>query len=86
MNWAGAPVREMDWLLRLQSQKPLSIVGYVICSDRTGQSDDQQALIWFATHFKELATILAERNGVICLHLAVEVVPTHSSLTKSDTA
>lgn len=32
-----------------------------------------QALVWFATHFRDLATIMAERNGVISLHLAVEV-------------
>ncbi len=35
---------------------------------------DSHALVWFATHFVELATIMAERNGVISLHLAVEVV------------
>jgi DNA mismatch repair protein MSH4 len=32
-----------------------------------------QALVWFATHFRDLATVLAERNGVVNLHLAVEV-------------
>lgn len=32
-----------------------------------------KALIWFATHFRDLANILAERNGVVNLHLAVIV-------------
>ena len=30
-----------------------------------------RALVWFATHFRDLALILAERNGVVNLHLAV---------------
>ncbi|KAB8336842.1 hypothetical protein FH972_021150 [Carpinus fangiana] len=32
-----------------------------------------RALIWFATHFTELAAVLSERNGVINLHLAVDL-------------
>lgn len=34
---------------------------------------ESEALIWFVTHFRDLATILAERNGVVNLHLAVEM-------------
>lgn len=34
---------------------------------------DSRALVWFATHFVDLAKILAERNGVISLHLAVDM-------------
>ncbi|THX49502.1 hypothetical protein D6D06_08528 [Aureobasidium pullulans] len=30
-----------------------------------------RALVWFATHFRDLAKILAERNGVVNKHLAV---------------
>ncbi|KAF2863252.1 hypothetical protein K470DRAFT_211378 [Piedraia hortae CBS 480.64] len=30
-----------------------------------------RALVWFATHFRELASTLGERNGVVNLHLAV---------------
>lgn len=33
---------------------------------------ESRALVWFATHFRDLATIMAERNGVINLHLAVD--------------
>ena len=32
-----------------------------------------RALVWFATHFRDLATILAERTGVVNLHLKVEI-------------
>ena len=32
-----------------------------------------QALVWFATHFRDLAEIMSERTGVVNLHLAVEV-------------
>lgn len=34
---------------------------------------DSRALVWFATHFRDLATILSERNGVVSLHLAVDM-------------
>lgn len=33
---------------------------------------ESRALVWFATHFRDLANIMAERNGVINLHLAVD--------------
>ncbi|THY06932.1 hypothetical protein D6D01_09839 [Aureobasidium pullulans] len=32
-----------------------------------------RALVWFATHFRDLAKILAERNGVVNKHLAVDM-------------
>lgn len=31
------------------------------------------AFVWFATHFRDLATILAERSGVVNFHLAVDM-------------
>lgn len=34
---------------------------------------DSGAFVWFATHFRDLATILSERNGVVSLHLAVDM-------------
>jgi len=34
---------------------------------------ESKALVWFATHFRDLAKILAERNGVVNLHLSVEM-------------
>jgi DNA mismatch repair protein MSH4 len=34
---------------------------------------ESRAFIWFATHFRELTEILAERAGVVNLHMQVEV-------------
>jgi DNA mismatch repair protein MSH4 len=34
---------------------------------------ESRALVWFVTHFADVATIMAERNGVINLHLAVDM-------------
>ena len=34
---------------------------------------ESKAFVWFATHFGDLAKILAERNGVVNLHLSVEL-------------
>ena len=31
------------------------------------------AFVWFATHFRDLAKVLAERSGVVNLHLSVEM-------------
>ncbi|EME80300.1 uncharacterized protein MYCFIDRAFT_189891 [Pseudocercospora fijiensis CIRAD86] len=32
-----------------------------------------RALVWFATHFRDLAQILSERSGVVNLHLSVDI-------------
>ncbi|KAL0637754.1 MutS protein msh4 [Maublancomyces gigas] len=34
---------------------------------------ESRAFVWFATHFRDLASILAERAGVVNLHLQVEM-------------
>ena len=34
---------------------------------------DSGAFVWFATHFRDLPKILAERNGVVNLHLSVNM-------------
>lgn len=39
------------------------------------------ALVWFVTHFHDLATIMAERSGVVSLHLASEISPDASKMT-----
>ena len=36
---------------------------------------ESRALVWFATHFRDLSNILAERNGVVNLHLSVNMSP-----------
>ncbi|KAL9586894.1 MAG: hypothetical protein Q9203_003706 [Teloschistes exilis] len=42
---------------------------------------ESEALIWFVTHFRELAHILSERNGVVNLHLAVDISETSDKMT-----
>ncbi|KAI9772294.1 MAG: MutS protein msh4 [Geoglossum simile] len=39
---------------------------------------ESRALVWFATHFRDLAHIMAERNGVVNLHLDVEMTGENS--------
>ncbi len=34
---------------------------------------ESRAFVWFATHFRDLPKILAERNGVVNIHLSVEM-------------
>ena len=38
---------------------------------------ESKALVWFATHFRDLAKILAERSGVVNLHLSVQMGDTN---------
>ncbi|KAL8640677.1 MAG: hypothetical protein Q9226_008720, partial [Calogaya cf. arnoldii] len=42
---------------------------------------ESRALVWFATHFRELAHILSERSGVVNLHLAVDMSETNDKMT-----
>ncbi|KAL8703111.1 MAG: hypothetical protein Q9201_003702 [Fulgogasparrea decipioides] len=42
---------------------------------------ESRALIWFVTHFTELAHILSERNGVVNLHLAVDISEDSNKMT-----
>lgn len=46
---------------------------------------ESRALVWFATHFHDLATVMAERNGVINLHLAIDTGPATAEGPKSMT-
>ena len=76
MNSAEVPAREMvlpslwpwpkHWL-RVRYVRPFRL------NERLTAGSHLQALVWFVTHFRDLAEILAERNGVVNLHLAVEV-------------
>ncbi|KAL9099753.1 MAG: hypothetical protein Q9163_004784 [Psora crenata] len=42
---------------------------------------ESRALVWFATHFRDLAKIFAERNGVVNLHLTVDLQPECNKMT-----
>ncbi|KAJ4301075.1 MutS protein msh4 [Kalmusia sp. IMI 367209] len=80
----AAEMREIAFILRNLERRSMAIIdelgrgtstrdGLAIAIAIAEALVDSRALVWFATHFKDLATILSERNGVICLHLAVEI-------------
>ncbi|KAF1965024.1 hypothetical protein BU23DRAFT_520237 [Bimuria novae-zelandiae CBS 107.79] len=80
----AAEMREIAFILRNLERRSMAIIdelgrgtstrdGLAIAIAIAEALVDSRALVWFATHFKDLATILSERNGVICLHLAVEM-------------
>ncbi|KAL8685427.1 MAG: hypothetical protein Q9224_005821 [Gallowayella concinna] len=42
---------------------------------------ESKAMVWFVTHFRELAHILSERSGVVNLHLAVDMSEAKDRMT-----
>lgn len=80
----AAEMREIAFILRNIDRRSMAVIdelgrgtstrdGLAIALAIAEQLVDSRALVWFATHFKDVATILSERNGVCCLQLAVEV-------------
>lgn len=80
----AAEMRETAFILRNIDRRSMAIIdelgrgtstrdGLAIALAIAEALVESRALVWFATHFRDLATIMAERNGVISLHLAVEV-------------
>lgn len=80
----AAEMREIAFILRNVDKRSLVIVdelgrgtssrdGLAIALAIAEALVSSRALVWFATHFKELATIMGERAGVQNLHLAVEI-------------
>ncbi|KAI9038336.1 MutS family protein MSH4 [Aspergillus affinis] len=87
----AAEMREMSFILRNISPRSMVIVdelgrgtnttdGLCIAIAIAEALIQSNALVWFATHFQDLATILAERSGVISLHLAAEISPDASKM------
>ncbi|KAH3077332.1 hypothetical protein KXW28_005423 [Aspergillus fumigatus] len=87
----AAEMREMAFILR--NIEPRSIVLVDELGRGTSTTDglaiaiaiaealiESHALVWFVTHFRDLALILAERNGVVSLHLAAEISPDISQM------
>lgn len=87
----AAEMREMAFILR--NIEPRSIVIVDELGRGTSATDglaiaiaiaealiESHALVWFVTHFRDLALILAERNGVVSLHLAAEISPDISQM------
>ncbi|KAF2744082.1 hypothetical protein M011DRAFT_489176 [Sporormia fimetaria CBS 119925] len=80
----AAEMREIAFILRNIDKRSLAIVdelgrgtstrdGLAIAVAIAEALVQSRALVWFATHFKDIARILAERSGVVSLHLAVEI-------------
>ena len=85
-------MREMAFILR--NIEPRSMVIIDELGRGTSTSDglaiavaisealvESRALVWFVTHFYDLTTIMAERNGVLNLHLAAEISQDASKMT-----
>ena len=80
----AAEMRETAFILRNVDRRSMVIIDELGrgTSTRDGLSIaiavaealvDSGAFVWFATHFRDLPKILAERNGVVNLHLSVDM-------------
>lgn len=80
----AAEMRETAFILRNIDQRSVAIVdelgrgtstrdGLAIALAIAEALVDSRAIVWFVTHFRDIATIMAERAGVVNLHLAVEL-------------
>ncbi|OOF95865.1 hypothetical protein ASPCADRAFT_405565 [Aspergillus carbonarius ITEM 5010] len=88
----AAEMREMAFILRNIEPRSMVIVdelgrgtsttdGLAIAIAISEALVESHALVWFVTHFRDLALILGERNGVVSLHLAAEISPDASRMT-----
>lgn len=88
----AAEMREMAFILRNIEPRSMVIIdelgrgtsttdGLAIAIALAEALISSNALVWFVTHFHELPRILAERSGVINLHLAAEIAPDASKMT-----
>ncbi|CAG8001568.1 unnamed protein product [Penicillium olsonii] len=88
----AAEMREMAFILR--NIQPCSMVIIDELGRGTSTTDglaiaialaealiSSNALVWFVTHFHDLAQILAQRSGVINLHLAADIASDTSKMT-----
>ncbi|GFG00996.1 mutS protein homolog 4 [Aspergillus udagawae] len=82
----AAEMREMAFILRNIEPRSMVIVdelgrgtsttdGLAIAIAIAEALIESRAHVWFVTHFRDLALILAERSGVVSLHLAAEISP-----------
>ncbi|KAE8318706.1 muts domain V-domain-containing protein [Aspergillus transmontanensis] len=88
----AAEMREMAFILRNIESRSMVIVdelgrgtsttdGLAIAIAIAEALVESHALVWFVTHFHDLAVIMAERSGVVSLHLAAEISPDTSKMT-----
>ncbi|KAF1987831.1 hypothetical protein K402DRAFT_403490 [Aulographum hederae CBS 113979] len=84
----AAEMREMSFILHNIDKRSIAIIdelgrgtstrdGLAIAIAIAEALVESKALVWFATHFQDLARFLGERNGVVNLHLAVEMGATN---------
>lgn len=87
----SAEMRDMAFILRNIESRSLVIVdelgrgtsttdGLAIAIAIAEALIESKAFVWFVTHFRDLARILAERAGVVNLHLAVDISPDYSQM------
>lgn len=80
----ASEMRETAFILRNIDKNSLAIIdelgrgtstrdGLAIALSIAEALVESKSLVWFATHFRELAQIMSERVGVVNLHLVVDV-------------
>lgn len=80
----AAEMRETAFILRNIDRSSIAIIdelgrgtstrdGLAIALAIAEALVESRAFVWFATHFRDLSHILAERNGVVSLHLTVDM-------------
>ncbi|OOQ91584.1 putative DNA mismatch repair protein Msh4 [Penicillium brasilianum] len=88
----AAEMREMAFILRHVQPRAMILVdelgrgtsttdGLAIAVALAEALLASNALVWFVTHFHDLARILSERSGVINLHLAADISPYANKMT-----
>ncbi|KAL4929214.1 MutS family protein MSH4 [Aspergillus undulatus] len=88
----AAEMREMAFILHTLSPRSMVIIdelgrgtsttdGLAIALAIAEALVQSNALVWFVTHFSDLATIMAPRSGVVSLHLASEISSDASKMT-----
>ncbi|KAI5866527.1 DNA mismatch repair protein-like protein MutS [Durotheca rogersii] len=93
MSTFSLEMREMAFILRNIDGHSLAIIdelgrgtstrdGLAIALAISEALVQSNALIWFATHFQQLAKVLGNRPGVLNLHLATETHDLHGSNPK----
>ncbi|KIW01326.1 uncharacterized protein PV09_07101 [Verruconis gallopava] len=84
----ASEMRETAFILRNIDRKSIAIIdelgrgtstrdGLAIALAIAEALVESNALVWFVTHFRDLATIMSERAGVVNLHLAMETGREH---------
>lgn len=87
----AAEMREVAFILRNIERRSIVIVdelgrgtstadGLAVAVAIAEALLESRAYVWFVTHFRELPRILAERSGVVNLHLAVDLAPDASKM------